>query len=217
MIDLYPHRFASIPELGKLLRSGQTTAVELTKFYLKRCETLGAEYNCVVTLTRELAIKQARQADRELAEGKDRGPLHGIPYGLKDLVAVRGYPTTWGAQPFRNRILDEDATIYKKLTEAGAILVAKLSMVVLAGGVGYSSPTNTFSGTQMNPWKKKVRRWLFFWTRSGCCGRHVGLCHRFGNQRLHHFPVSLLRNCWTTPNLRAGQQDRIHDPGLDIG
>lgn len=155
MADLHPHRYATIRELGQLLRSGQTTSVELTEFYLKRCETLGREYNCLVTATRKLALEQARRADEELAAGKDRGPLHGIPYGLKDLISVKGYPTTWGATPFRNRVIDENATVFEKLTEAGAVLVAKLSSVVLAGGVGYSSPDNTFSGPQLNPWDKR--------------------------------------------------------------
>lgn len=146
--------FATVRDLGAGLRAGNYTSLELTEFFLERLERLGAEYNCVVTVTRERAIKHAKQADADLAAGKDRGPLHGIPWGAKDLLATRGYPTSWGAAPYKDRIIDNDATAVQKLDAAGAVLCAKLSMVTFAGGFGYSSALCTFSGRQLNPWNK---------------------------------------------------------------
>src|SRR3954467_7773253 len=127
--------FAPLPVLGARLRSGEVSAVELAKFFLARLDAHGSKYNCVVTVTRELALKQAAEADAELKAGRDRGPLHGIPYGAKDLLATKGIPTTWGCAPYRDRVIDHDATIITKLRAAGAVLVAKLSMVELAGGM----------------------------------------------------------------------------------
>src|SRR5262249_59765849 len=101
------------------------------------------------------ALAEARQADRDLADGNDRGPLHGMPYGAKDLLATRGIPTTWGAAPFRNRVIDEDATVVRKLREAGAVLAAKLAMVEIAGGMGYKQANASFTGPGLNPWDEK--------------------------------------------------------------
>lgn len=146
--------FASIRVLGQQLRGGVFSAVELADFFLNRLETLGREHNAVVTVTRKLALEQAAQADRELAAGRDRGPLHGIPYGAKDLLSTKGIPTSWGAAPFRDRVIDSDATVVARLRDSGAVLAAKLSMVAFAGGLGYSSAHCTFSGPQLNPWDK---------------------------------------------------------------
>jgi len=126
--------FLSIRELGHLLRTRQITSVELTQLYLDRLKRHGEQLLCVVTVTEALALRQAVQADRELREGKDRGPLHGIPYGIKDLFATKGIPTTWGAEPFRDQVFDYDATVVQRLERAGAVLVAKLSMGALAMG-----------------------------------------------------------------------------------
>lgn len=147
--------FASIRKLGSALRDKQFTSVELTEFYLDRLETIGAKLNAVVTLTRERALAEAAQADRDLAAGIDRGPLHGIPYGAKDLLATRGIPTTWGAAPFRERVIDEDATVIRKLRDAGAVLAAKLAMVEIAGGLGYKQANASFTGPGLNPWDTK--------------------------------------------------------------
>ena len=149
--------FHSVTELSTGLRGGDYSSVELTEFFLKRCEQLGPKFNAVVTVTRDLAIRQARQADADFAAGVDRGPLQGIPYGAKDLLATRDYPTTWGAAPFRNRVIDDDATVISRLSEAGAVLVAKLSMVELAGGLGYQQADAAFNGPGLNPWD--VTRW----------------------------------------------------------
>jgi aspartyl-tRNA(Asn)/glutamyl-tRNA(Gln) amidotransferase subunit A len=147
--------FASLPTLGRGLRAKQFTSVELTEFFLDRLEKIGPRWNAVVTVTRERALAEARMADRDLAGGKDRGPFHGIPYGAKDLLATRGIPTTWGAAPFRNRVIDEDATVVRKLREAGAVLAAKLAMVEIAGGLGYKQAGASFTGPGLNPWDEK--------------------------------------------------------------
>ena len=144
--------YASIPALGGMLRSGATTSVELTKFFLDRLETIGPRYNCVVTLTRAVALNQAAAADRELRAGKDRGPLHGIPYGAKDLLATKGIPTTWGCAPYKTRVIDRDATVVTRLRDAGAVLAAKLAMVELAGGMGYRQANASLTGPGLNPW-----------------------------------------------------------------
>ncbi|HEX8201955.1 MAG TPA: amidase, partial [Isosphaeraceae bacterium] len=145
--------FAPLPELGAQLRTGAVTAVELAEFFLDRLERFGPRYNCVVNLTRDLARAQAAAADAERKAGRDRGPLHGIPYGAKDLLAARGAPTTWGCVPFKDRVIDRDATAVRKLREAGAVLVAKLSMVELAGGMGYRQANASLTGPGRNPWK----------------------------------------------------------------
>src|SRR5438093_13308320 len=126
----------SVAELGRLLRSKQTSATELAGYFLDRLERLGPRYNAVVAVTRERALAEAAQADREIKAGKVRGPLHGIPYGVKDLVATKGDETTWGAEPYRDQVFDADATVVTRLRNAGAVLVAKLAMVELAAGMG---------------------------------------------------------------------------------
>jgi len=145
--------FTPIRQLGEQLRSRALSPVALTEAVLERVETRGPAYNAVVTVTRERALAQARTAERELAAGHHRGPLHGIPYGAKDLLATGGgIPTTWGAAPLRDQTFDADATVIRKLEEAGAILVAKLAMVELAGGMGYRQPSASFTGPGINPW-----------------------------------------------------------------
>src|SRR5690606_22510341 len=128
---------ATIRELAAQLRSGQTTSVKLTQHYLDRLQKHGPGLNAVANLTRDLALQQAQAADDERRAGRDRGILHGIPYAAKDLLATRGIPTTWGAAPFKDQVIDADATVISRLREAGAVLCAKLSMVELAGGFGY--------------------------------------------------------------------------------
>ena len=144
--------FGSIPELGRLLRARKLSSTDLTELYLERLERFGPRYNCVVTVTPERALAEAATADRELRAGRIRGPLHGIPYGVKDLLAAKGYPTTWGAEPYRSQSFDEDATVVARLGAAGAVLVAKLAMVELAGGMGYSQANASFTGPGKTPW-----------------------------------------------------------------
>ncbi len=138
--------FMSVREQGELLRSKKITSIELTHVYLKRMKKYGEALLCLVTLTEELALKQAKQADEEIAKGKYRGPLHGIPCGVKDLLATQGIPTTWGAEPYKDQVFDYDATVVTKLQEAGAVLIAKLSMGALAQGDVW------FKGRTKNPW-----------------------------------------------------------------
>lgn len=145
--------FSTIAALGGAIRSGAITAVELARFFLARLEKYGSRYNCVVTITRDLALEQAERADRELKAGKDRGPLHGIPYGAKDLLSTRGIPTTWGCAPYKDRVIDHDATVIRKLRDAGAVLTAKLAMIELAGGMGYRQANACLTGPCRNPWK----------------------------------------------------------------
>src|SRR5204862_2251207 len=144
--------FLSVAELGRLLRSKQASATELAGYFLDRLERLGPRYNAVVAVTRERALAEAAQADREIKAGKVRGPLHGIPYGVKDLVATKDYPTTWGAEPYRQQKLGYDATVVARLGAAGAVLVGKLAMVELAGGMGYSQANASFTGPGKTPW-----------------------------------------------------------------
>jgi aspartyl-tRNA(Asn)/glutamyl-tRNA(Gln) amidotransferase subunit A len=149
--------WASISELGRQLRAGETTAVRLAEHFLDRLERFGPNYNAVVTLTRERALEEARRADAELSQGRDRGPLHGIPYGAKDLLATKGYPTSWGAGPFKDQTFDDDAAVVARLKDAGAVLCAKLSMVELAGGFGYQQADASFTGPGLNAWDRS--RW----------------------------------------------------------
>lgn len=127
--------------------------IGLAEVFLERLENLGPEYNAVVTITKERAMEQAERAEAEISEGNYRGPLHGIPYGAKDLLATSGgIPTTWGAAPFRNRTFDFDASVVAKLEQAGAVLASKLAMVEIAGGMGYRQPNASFTGPGKNPW-----------------------------------------------------------------
>lgn len=139
--------FATVPQLAELLRTRRITATELTKMYLARLKRYGPKLLCVVTLTEDLALKQAAAADAELKRGKSRGPLHGIPWGAKDLFATKGIKTTWGAEPYRDQVIDYDSTVVERLNEAGAVLVAKLSMGALAQGARW------FAGVTRNPWQ----------------------------------------------------------------
>lgn len=141
--------FYSISELAALLKSRQITSVQLTEFYLERLKRIGPQLECVVTLTEDLALAQARRADREIAAGHWRGPLHGIPYGAKDLFATKGIATTWGAAPYTNQVFDFDATVIQRLEAAGAVLVAKTTLGELAMGETW------FGGMTRNPWNRQ--------------------------------------------------------------
>src|SRR6266852_560845 len=139
--------FATVPQLAELIRTKKVSSVELTKMYLGRLKRYGPKLLCIVTLTEDLAMKQAQDADNDLKRGKYRGPLHGIPWGAKDLFATKGIKTTWGAEPYRDQVIDYDATVVERLREAGEVLVAKLSMGALAQGGRW------FGGMTRNPWQ----------------------------------------------------------------
>jgi aspartyl-tRNA(Asn)/glutamyl-tRNA(Gln) amidotransferase subunit A len=144
--------YCTIRELGGMLRRREVSAVELTKHFLDRLEKIGPRFNAVVSVTRELALAQAVEAQRKFDGGIDGGALQGIPYGAKDLLATAGIPTSWGAAPLRDQVFDYDATVITKLREAGAVLCAKLAMVEIAGGMGYRQANASFTGPGLTPW-----------------------------------------------------------------
>ena len=156
--------FADAVTLQGLLTKGSLSSVELTKLYLARLDKYGPAYNAVVTMLPERALREARRADRERAQGRVRGPLHGIPYGVKDMLATPDAPTTWGAAPFRTQRFDYDAAVVAKLTAAGAVLLAKLAMVELAGGFGYNDADASFTGPGRTPWNRD------FWSGGSSSG-----------------------------------------------
>lgn len=136
--------FYTIPQLAELVRTQQITSEELTRFYLDRLKKYGPALECVTSLTEELALQQARQADQEIKAGKYKGMLHGIPFGVKDLLSTRKYKTTWGATPYKDQVLDEDAMVVQRLQDAGGVLVAKLTLGALAmGDVWYGGKTRS--------------------------------------------------------------------------
>ena len=138
--------FYSVLQLAKLIQTERITSTELTEMYLSRLRRYNPRLNFIVTLTETLALEQARRADEEIQAGSYRGPLHGIPYGVKDLFSVRGYPTTWGVESFRDRIIDRDASVVERLEQAGAVLLAKLATGTMASGDEW------FGGYTRNPW-----------------------------------------------------------------
>lgn len=139
--------FWSVLDLSRAVRARKVTSTALTRMYLDRLKRFDPALKCVVTLTEELALAQAKKADEEIAAGNYRGPLHGIPWGAKDLLAAKGYPTTWGAEPFRTQSFEQDATVIQRLDAAGAVLVAKLTLGALAMGDQW------YGGQTRNPWK----------------------------------------------------------------
>jgi len=156
--------YLPVTELSRRIRLKRLSPVQLTESYLERSRKLGPRLNAYANLTPDLALKQAHTAEKEIAAGKYRGPLHGIPYAAKDLLAVKGYPTTWGAKPYEKQTLDYDATVIRKLQDAGAVLIGKAAMIELAGGLGYRYASASASGAAKNPWNED------YWT----CGSSSG-------------------------------------------
>jgi Asp-tRNA(Asn)/Glu-tRNA(Gln) amidotransferase A subunit family amidase len=144
--DLEEVAFWPVTRLAKAIETRRLSSVQLTTMYLERLKKYGPKLECVVTLTEERALEQARRADDEIAAGNYRGPLHGIPWGAKDLLAVPGYRTTWGAEPYKEQVIDEVATVVRRLDQAGAVLVAKLTLGALAMGDVW------YGGRTRNPW-----------------------------------------------------------------
>ena len=150
--------FYSILQLASLIKSKKISSVDLTTFFINRLKKYSDSLECVVSFTEEIAMEQARRADNEIAQGKYRGPLHGIPYGLKDLFSVKGTKTTWGAEPYKNQVVDQDAFVYSQLKNAGAVLIAKFTLGALAMGDYW------YGGRTKNPWN----------LRSGSSGSSAG-------------------------------------------
>ncbi len=156
--------FSDALGLGAMMDARKVSSVELTQMYLARLEKYGKTYGAVVTIMHERAMREARAADKARASGAKRGPLLGVPYGVKDLLAAVGAPTTWGAAPYRNQVFDYDGTVVKKLKDAGAVLCAKLAMVELAGGFGYNDADASFTGPGRTPWNRD------FWSGGSSSG-----------------------------------------------
>jgi aspartyl-tRNA(Asn)/glutamyl-tRNA(Gln) amidotransferase subunit A len=149
--------FSTITELQEVLRSRQMSCEELTLSYIERIKQLDSKLTAFITITEALAIEQARRVDREIKAGTSLGPLHGIPYGAKDLFATKGIPTTWGSKIFAQQVFDHDASVISRLRDAGAVLVGKLNMIELAGGTGYKLGNASSAGATRNPWD--LSRW----------------------------------------------------------
>lgn len=144
--------YLSVSDLAKRIETKKLSPVELTQAYLDRSEKLGPRLNAYARLTPEIALEQAKAAEKEIQRGHYRGPLHGIPYAAKDLLAVKGLPTTWGAKPYANQVFDYDATVIEHLNRVGAVMIGKAAMIELAGGMGYRFATASLQGEAKNPW-----------------------------------------------------------------
>jgi len=142
----------TVTELAKRIETKKLSPIELTKLYLDRAEKLGPRFNAYARLTPDLALAQAAAAEKDIRRGHYRGPLHGIPYAAKDLLSVKGVPTTWGAKPYENQVFDYDATVIEHLNSVGAVLLGKASMIELAGGMGYRFASASLQGAAKNPW-----------------------------------------------------------------
>ena len=154
--------FWPVTHIAQLLKTRAVTSVELTEMYLGRLKRHNPKINCVVSFCDELAMRQALQADSEIAAGKYRGPLHGMPWGAKDIIAVKGYKTTWGSGAYKDQVIDEEASVYEMIRDAGGVLLAKLTTGELAGGDQW------FGGRTNNPWKLD----------EGASGSSAGPCGR---------------------------------------
>jgi len=146
--------FTPVTGLARLLRERTISPVELTRACLERTDALDRRLHAWVTVTPERALAEARQAEKEIARGQYRGPLHGIPYGAKDLLSTKGVRTTWGARPLEGQMIDGDAEVIRRLRKAGAVLLGKLAMIELAGGLGYSKGDASLTGAARNPWNE---------------------------------------------------------------
>src|SRR6516225_4601825 len=144
--------FLSISELAKRIESKKLSPVELTQVYLDRSQKFGPRFNAYATLTPEIALGQAQAAEMEIRRGHYRGPLHGIPYAAKDLLAVKGIPTTWGAKPYADQVFDYNAAVIEHLKNVGAVMLGKAAMIELAGGMGYTFASASLQGETKNPW-----------------------------------------------------------------
>ena len=198
--------FASIRHLGSLLRSRKISSVELTKLYIARLRRYDPLLKCVVTFMDEVALQQAKRADRELAEGKARGPLHGIPWGLKDVIAYPDYPTTWCAPQYRNRVINVKAAVAERLDNAGAVLIAKLATNPFAGG-----GVEWYRGLTRSPWNPHLdAAGSSSGSGSAIAAGLVGfsIATDTGGSIIH--PSMRLRHRRAASNVRAREPVRLH-------
>ncbi len=210
--DLEDLAFWPVTHLSTLVRTRQVTSRQLTEMYLARLKRIGPRLECVVTLIEEPALEQARRADEEIAQGIYRGPLHGIPWGAKDLLATKGIKTTWGATPYKDQVIDMNATVVERLEAAGAVLVAKLTMGALAWGDVW------FGGKARSPWNTEEgsERLVGGFGRGDRCGAGW-LCYRNGNVRLHRVALDGVRRERAAPHFRPRQPPRGDGALLDAG
>jgi hypothetical protein len=198
--------FAPVTQLSRWIEQKAITSERLTSIYLKRIEQFDPKLRCIITLTRDAALAQAKRADAEIASGKYRGPLHGIPYGVKDLLDTAGVATTYGAEPFRNRVPDRDAVVVQRLNDAGAVLLAKLSLGALALNDIW------FGGQTMNPWLLEEG------ASGSSAGRHRcgtrGILHWQRNGWQYRLAGHALRDHWIETHLRTRRADGSHDAVL---
>ena len=156
--------FATIGDLNARLKKREFSSVELVRAFAQRLESLGPRFNALALPLTEIAIRRAKAVDDELKRERYRGPLQGIPFGAKDLLAFAGHPTTWGAKPYAAQIFDETATVLQKLDNTGAVLIGKLSMVELAGGGGYRTTAASLSGPGLKMFIEQAVRQFEIWT-----------------------------------------------------
>ena len=204
--------FMPVTQLSELIRTRQLSSTELTMLYLERLERHGPTLEAVITLMSDRALEHADRADREIASGAYRGPLHGVPWGAKDLLAAEGFRTTWGAKPYENQVIEEDATVVRRLEEAGAILVAKLTLGALARGDYW------YGGRTRNPWNLEQgssgsSAGSAATTAAGLVGFAIGS----ENARLYCVAVDALRRNRAPTDLRAGQPVRRHGALVEHG
>ncbi len=207
--------FASIGELTTRLRAKEFSAVELTRAFCDRLERVGPRYNALALSMKEQAIRKAKDVDAELKRGRFRA-MQGIPYGVKDLIAVHGQPTTWGAKPYAGQVFDEDAQVVAKLDKAGAILIGKLAMVELAGAGGYRFPAASLTGPGLNPWDRT--RWSGGSSSGSGIATAAGLVtFALGSETSGSIltPERVLRGHRTASHLRARQPARGDGALLD--
>jgi hypothetical protein len=195
--------FASISELNAKLRAKEFSCHELTQAFCDRIEKIGPRYNALALSLRKQALSKAKDVDRELKRDRTRGALQGIPYGVKDLLAVKKQPTTWGAKPYAAQVFDYDAHLVERLDKVGAILIAKLSMVELAGGGDYRTAAASLTGPGLNPWDRT------HWSGAGH-GRD-----RLGDYGLDSDTVGFLRRDRPAPDLWSGQPPRSDGAFVD--
>ena len=189
--------FAPLTHLSRWIETRKLTSERLTNIYLDRLQRFDPKLRCVITLTHDLALEQAKSADAEIAVGKYRGPLHGVPFGVKDLLDTAGIATTWGAEPYRNRVPTTDSAVVKRLHDAGAVLVAKLSLGALALNDIW------FGGQTMNPWLLEEGASGSSAGPGAATGAGlVGLFHRQRDQRQYRRPQHALRGHRAAPHVR---------------